>query len=272
MTTRIGDLVPPLRLVVAALAAFAASAALGLPEGYWAALSAVIVARPLPGAAAQAGTDRLIGTLVGGGVACGAALLRPWVASDLALLALAVVPSALAFAWKDGWRTAPIAAVIVISAVPGAHSAAGAALMRVAEIGLGAGFGVAAAWLLLPMSSERAATRLAAKALGMLREAVAAAEAGEAEAARGHLAQAGGLRLRLGRVIGGAKWERADRAALGRLQGALARLAVSAAYFARLLAEAAPEAAADHARSLARHDVAALAALLKSRRVDVPGV
>lgn len=268
---RIGDLVPPLRLAVAALAAFAASAALGLPEGYWAALSAVIVARPLPGAAAQAGTDRLVGTFVGGSVACGAALLRPWVASDVALLALAVVPSALAMTWKDGWRTAPVAAVIVISAVPGAHGAVGAALLRVAEIALGAGFGVAAAWLLLPKSSERAAEGLAAKALGLLREARAAAEVGDAEAARGRLARAGALRLRLGRVIGGSKWERADPAALARLQAALARLAVSTAYLARLLAEAAPEAAADHARSLAHRDAAALAALLETGRPDALG-
>jgi uncharacterized membrane protein YccC len=268
---RMFDLVPPLRLAVAALAAFAASAALGLPEGYWAALSAVIVARPLPGAATQAGTDRLVGTFVGGGVACGAALLRPWVESDLALLALALLPSALAMTWKDGWRTAPVAAVIVISAVPGAHGAAGAALLRVAEIALGAGFGVATAWLLLPASSERAAEGLAAKALGLLREVRAAAEAGEAEAARGHLARVGVLRLRLGRVIGGSKWERADRDALARLQAALARLSISTAYLARALAEAAPEAAADHARGLAHRDAAALAALLKSRRPDVPG-
>ncbi len=268
---RMRELAPPLRLVAAVLAAFAASAALGLPEGYWAALSAVIVARPLPGAAAQAGTDRLLGTLVGGGVACGAALLRPWVASDLALLALAVTPCALAILWKEGWRTAPVAAVIVISAVPGAHGAVGAALLRVAEIALGAGCGVAAVWLVLPTSSERAAEGLAAKTLGVLRAAVAAADAGDAAAARGHLAQAGALRLRLGRVIGGAKWERADREALARLQGALARLAVSAAYFARLHAEAAPEDVANHARGLAHRDAAALAALLKSRRSDVVG-
>lgn len=267
MTMR--DVVPSLRLIVAALAAFATSAALGLPEGYWAALSAVIVARPLPGAATQAGADRLLGTLVGGGVACGVALLRPWVSSDLALLALAVAPCALAVAWREGWRTAPVAAVIVISAAPGAYGAGGAALMRVAEIALGAGFGVAASRLLLPTSSEAAAERLAVKALELFRQAVAAAEAGDAEAARTDLARAGALRLRLGRVIGGAKWERTDEAALVRLQGALARLAVSAAYFARAAAESAPEAVAGHARGLAHRDAAALAAVLEITR---PGV
>ena len=53
-----GRLVPQLRMVVAALLSFGIAAAAHLPEAYWAALSSIIVARPQPGAALQAGTDR----------------------------------------------------------------------------------------------------------------------------------------------------------------------------------------------------------------------
>ncbi|MGE4529134.1 MAG: FUSC family protein [Rhodospirillaceae bacterium] len=253
---------PPLRAAIAAVAAYAVSGALGLPAGHWAALSALIVSRPLPGAAARAGADRMVGTLIGAALACGGAALRPWQVPEAPLLALVLAAAAGVAAVKEGWRTAPIAAVIVLSAVPDGHGALAAALLRVAEIAIGAAFGVAAAWSLWPGRSEAAARRLCRAALTQWTAVLDAAEAGEWERGRGLAAQARAQSWRLSRLIDGARWERTDTAALARLREALARLSLSAGFALRLMREAASEAAAAHAHALARRDGAALAQLL----------
>ncbi|WP_337997279.1 FUSC family protein [Oleispirillum naphthae] len=255
---------PPLRAAIAAVAAYAVSGLLGLPAGHWAALSALIVCRPLPGAASRAGADRMAGTLIGAALACGGALLRAWQVPEVPLLALVLAAAAGVAAVKEGWRTAPIAAVIVLSAAPDGHGALAAALLRLAEISIGAAFGVAAAWGLWPGRSEAAARRLCRAALEQWSAVLDAAEAGEWERGRDLAARARAQNWRLARVIDGARWERADKAALGRLRDALARLSVSTGFALRLMRETASEAAAAHARAVARRDGAALARLLEA--------
>ena len=175
LPSRWRDGLPALRAALAAILSFALSAAAGLPESYWAALSALIVARPQPGASAQAGAERLAGTVAGAGLACLMALGRLWHLPELLLLAAAVAPLALLAAWREGLRTAPIAAVIVLSAQSAGHGAIAPALLRVAEITLGAAVGIATAWTLFPAHSAREATALARAVRDHLIAALAAA-------------------------------------------------------------------------------------------------
>ncbi|SMF71849.1 Fusaric acid resistance protein-like [Tistlia consotensis] len=234
------QLLPALRLVAAALLAYGLSTLAGLPEGYWAALSAVIVSRPQPGAALQAGADRLVGTLLGAGIACLAALAGqvpffagPW--SDLLLLGAALLPLGLLLAWREAWRTAPIAAIIVLSAGTRGEGALGAALLRVLEIGLGGLVAVAVARFLLPGHSDREAAVLARRLLARSAAALAAAEAGDEAGCSALQAEARALQRRLFRLPDSARWERVDRAALAELVRAAGRFGLSCGFAVRLL-------------------------------------
>src|SRR5947209_18378989 len=179
-----GQLVPHLRMVVAALVSYGIAAALHLPEAYWAALSAIIVARPQPGAALQAGADRFVGTLLGAAIALAMSFARGWQVPDIVLLFGTLTPLGILAAWRDGYRTAPIAAVIVLSAAPGGHGPADAALLRIAEISLGACIGVAMSWVLLPRRSEREAEALSREVLDLQLAALKAASSSDKSLAR----------------------------------------------------------------------------------------
>jgi len=166
-------------MIAAALLSYGLSILFHFPDGYWAALSAVIVARPQPGAAAQAAADRFIGTLAGAGVACIMSLGRIWDLPAVAILAATLVPLAGLVAWREGYRTAPIAGLIVLAASPAGHGPLDAAILRVVEIGLGVVVGTAMSWLLLPANASREAQTLGRKALGYQLDALVAAQAGD---------------------------------------------------------------------------------------------
>jgi uncharacterized membrane protein YccC len=151
----------------AVLLAFAASALLRLPEGFWAVMSALIVVRPDTGSTLGAGWDRVRGALVGTVLGLAATALRHIEgASEVAPLAL-VTLLAFAAGLTPSLRSAPISALIVAtsSGIPG-HSAGQVALLRALEIGIG----VAAALLvsLLDLRS-RATLRFRAAAATQLR-------------------------------------------------------------------------------------------------------
>jgi uncharacterized membrane protein YccC len=220
---------------VAAILAYALAAAIHLPEGYWAALSAIIVSRPQPGAAVQAGADRFIGTLLGAGLACAVSFGRVWNLPDVLLLAGTLVPLGILAAWREGYRTAPIAAVIVLSAQGVGQGALDVGLLRIATICLGAVVGMGASWVLLPAHSEREADALSREAFDALRAALAAA--GAADWARCEALQAA-ARLRavmLARLARTARWERADAAVLEHLRSAVGRLNLSVGFAVRTM-------------------------------------
>src|SRR5712664_2672987 len=77
-----------LRMTVAGLAAFLLGHLLGLPQAYWAVLTAVIVMQANVGASFEATLDRLIGTL--GGAVWGVAVATVMPHAGLAALALAL--------------------------------------------------------------------------------------------------------------------------------------------------------------------------------------
>jgi uncharacterized membrane protein YccC len=132
------------QLAAAVVFSYLGSAAFGLPEGFWAVMSALIVSRPDAGATLGAGWDRIRGTLLG--TACG--LAGVWLrhaglgvpAATLAIVALL----AFASAGVPILRSAPITALIVLSSggIAG-HSALQVAGLRVAEITIGVGTGLA---------------------------------------------------------------------------------------------------------------------------------
>lgn len=155
------------RLAAAVLLAFAASAALHLPEGFWAVMSALIVVRPDTGSTLGAGWDRIRGALVGTALGlAGAAWRHAGGGLDLAPLVL-VALLAFAAGLSPTMRSAPISALIVVTSggIAG-HSAGQVALLRALEIGIG----IAAALLVsLVDLRSRATLRFRAAAAAHLR-------------------------------------------------------------------------------------------------------
>jgi uncharacterized membrane protein YccC len=249
----------PLRMTIAAVAAFGLSRAAQLPEGYWAVLTALIVTRPHLGATMSAAGGRLVGTLCGAALAAAVAALRAWHAPEIVLLVAAVAPLGALVAWRSDYRTAPIAAVIVLSAGAGGGSALAAGLLRVAEIALGAGVGAATSFLLFRTDAAHRAERLAATLLRRLGDMLApGAERLDAllEASR-----AGNRALAV--IARTAGWDRAGARRAETLARLMARLHADIAFIARLrragpAADAAWLGAAAHLRARAGALAAAL--------------
>jgi uncharacterized membrane protein YccC len=163
-----GDWRHGMQLAAAVIAAYACSAALRLPEGLWAVMSALIVLRPTASATAGAGWDRVRGTLAGTAIALLAvAVLHADRSTPLLLLAV-VLATAVCAGLYPSLRSAPVSALIVLSAAADpAHPVLQLALLRSAEIALGVAVGLAVSWALPVMSSRR---RFQARCALVLRE------------------------------------------------------------------------------------------------------
>jgi len=166
-----------LRITIAGLLAFAIAHLLELKQGYWAVLTAVIVVQANVGGSLKAASDRLVGTLAGGAYGVVIVTLIPqeetlWRGAGLAL---ALLPLAIAAAFRPGLRVAPVTAIIVLL---GVNSQSGGALPsvidRVIEIGLGSAIAFAASLLILPTRAHAQLATAAAGALDLLAEMVPA--------------------------------------------------------------------------------------------------
>lgn len=148
-----------LRILIAGMAAFfVTDVLLGLPQSYWAVLTAVIVMQASLGGALKASIDRVVGTIAGALWGVIVALTVPHGGSWLlaTALTLALAPLALLVAFKPAYRIAPATAIIVLLGSSG--QAAGPivpALHRVLEIGIGSLVGLAVALLVLPARAHR---------------------------------------------------------------------------------------------------------------------
>jgi len=181
-----------LRILIAGMAAFfVTDVVLGLPQSYWAVLTAVIVMQASLGGALKASIDRIVGTIAGAlwGVIIALAVPHPHGSSWLlaTALTLALAPLALLVAFKPAYRIAPATAIIVLLG-SGAQEAGPIlpALHRVMEIGVGSLVGLAVALLVLPARAHRLLADEAAAVLGILAEQIEqlpARLAGTAEAA-----------------------------------------------------------------------------------------
>jgi len=126
-----------LRMILATVLAAIVSTALRLPETYWAVLSAIIVSRPNAGSSTRAGASRLIGTVFGSAVAMAVIVARTWHVPEILLLAVAMVPLSLLVTAFEEYRTAPVAAIIILSSGSALISPLHLALLRLAEITIG---------------------------------------------------------------------------------------------------------------------------------------
>lgn len=135
---------PGVQLAAAVAISWGVAAVLHLPESFWAVMSVLIVMRPSAGSTLDAGWNRVRGTA--GGALCGLAGVwlqhhgAPMLATTLAVVMLLSFASAA----MPGLRSAPVAALIILSAggIPG-HSALQVALLRMAQIGIGVGVALA---------------------------------------------------------------------------------------------------------------------------------
>jgi uncharacterized membrane protein YccC len=122
----------------------------GLPQGFWAVFTAVIVMQTTVGGTLKASAERFAGTVAGaviGGLGKTAAAHHGGTALLEVLAAAVTVTGALA-AWRPSLKVAPVTAVIVlISPVAGLNPVA-EALARVAEIALGGAVAVAGSLLI----------------------------------------------------------------------------------------------------------------------------
>ena len=147
------------RLLLGIKTALAASLCLwisgwfGLQEGYWAAISAIIVMQTNVGSTARASRDRLFGTAVGAVLGWAAS---PWGHYPLAF-ALTVLAGALICAllrWKNSARLAGVTICIVMLAHAGSSNWR-IAVDRFFEVSLGILVALAVSVLVLPQRARR---------------------------------------------------------------------------------------------------------------------
>lgn len=138
-----------LQLAAAVVLSYLSSTALRLPEGFWAVMSALIVMRPSPASTLEAGWDRVRATAAGAGFGLAGVWLQQYLGfeSTAAMLGFVALLAA-ASAWRLSMRSAPIAALIVLSSSAMAgHPALQVAGLRVAEIAIGVASGIAVSLL-----------------------------------------------------------------------------------------------------------------------------
>jgi uncharacterized membrane protein YccC len=142
------------QMAAAVVVAYMVSVSLGLPEGFWAVMSALIVMRARTGATLGQGWGRIKGTLLGtlGG------LMGVWMQSiGLATTPAALgVVAALAFvtALLPTLRSAPITALIILAGgTAGDHSPWQLAGLRIGEIAIGIAAGLAVQLMTTPRHS-----------------------------------------------------------------------------------------------------------------------
>jgi uncharacterized membrane protein YccC len=160
-----------LQLAIAVTASYLASLAVGLPEGFWAVMSALIVTRPDAGATIGAGWDRIRGTLLGTVFGIVGVWLRHTGLGVPTVTLLVVALLSFGSAGVPILRSAPMTALIILSSggIAG-HSPMQVAGLRVAEITIGVTVGllISVAW-----PAARAATRFNAECAAVLRRAAA---------------------------------------------------------------------------------------------------
>ena len=182
-----------LRIAIAGMLSYAAAELLGLPQGYWAVFTAVLVVQGSVGGSWKAAIDRLVGTLLGAVYGAAIAALVPHddaVTLGVAL-ALSLTPLALLAAFYPSYRVAPITAVILLlgstASAEGPFLAAG---LRTVEVSLGGFVGMAVSLFVLPArahalmgnAANRVLQRLADLLADLMQGLVAPADPGAIQA------------------------------------------------------------------------------------------
>ena len=225
---------PSLRTAAAAATAYGISRSLGLPEAYWAALSAVIISRPHAGAAMQAAAARVGATVLGVCLGCLGAVARAegapeWFILLLVLALLGLIPSG---------RTACVAALIMLAAPSPGHAPLGAAFLRVAEISIGITTATGFIWFFVPGHAGREACHRARTLHAALALALEQARQGNFQECERLQRQAGQELFALTALARAPRWGGKSGSALETLRSAARRLNVAASFAIRALAAA----------------------------------
>jgi uncharacterized membrane protein YccC len=155
-----------LRVVTAVIAAFAVVKLIGLPQGWWAIITALLVVQTSVGGSLKAALDRLWGTLAGALYGAAVAITIPHV-TDVGLgiaIAAAILPLAYLAAINPIFRVAPVTALIVMLPIYG-HAANPliSAIDRVIEIIIGNIVALAVTFVILPARAHSQLREAAAK-------------------------------------------------------------------------------------------------------------
>lgn len=166
-------LVHAFRMTAASLATFACAEALGLAQGFWAVITALIVTQSNVGGSLKAALDRFIGSLLGAVYGSTIAFAIPHSDGLTRALALVVAVAPLSFlaAVSAGFRVAPITAIIVLLGTTGATlGPLGFAVDRVLEVGLGCAIGLLVSVLVVPARASRSVLETAGGVARLLAE------------------------------------------------------------------------------------------------------
>ena len=164
-------LIHALRMTVSALATFALAAALGLPQGFWAVVTALIVTQSSVGSSLKAAWERFLGSVSGAVYGGAVALAIPHGSGfgRATALVVAVAPLSVLVASSAGFRVAPITAIIVLLGTAGAAlGPLGFAVDRILEIGLGCAVGILVSVLVAPARASHAVLDTAAQVARLL--------------------------------------------------------------------------------------------------------
>ena len=160
-----------LRMTASAAVTFALGSALGLSQGFWAVIAAIIVTQSNIGGSLKAALEQLVGSLCGAVYGAAIAFAIPHqapVTLGLALI-IAVGPLAVLATFSPGFRIAPITAIIVLLSTIGVTlGPVGFAVERVLEVALGCAVGLAVSVLIVPARAYGSVLRIAGQAATLL--------------------------------------------------------------------------------------------------------
>lgn len=177
-------------MTIATVFAYLATRWFGLPEGYWAVITCLVVVQGSLGATLSAGIARLHATIAGALLgAAGAWLHARFGLPSVYVLILVIAPLALLAAGNAKYRIAPVTAALVLLAIHAGTGSFTVALHRIAEIVVGGVIGALTALLVLPDRGAAGVRAQGAAALATLGQIVRhyLAESGDIDALNARL-------------------------------------------------------------------------------------
>ena len=155
-----------MRLIVAGILSVSLVQLLGLPQGFWAVITAIIVIQSNVGGSLRMARDRLVGTFFGALIGLLAVTAMPdgSLGRGVGLL-IALVPTAIASAASPAFRMAPITAILLLMSVHTSVTPLALGLDRVLEIALGGAIGLGVSLTVLPATAHRDLRRILNRAL-----------------------------------------------------------------------------------------------------------
>lgn len=160
-----------MRMTVAGTAAYAAARLVGLPEGFPAAITALIVAQSNLGGSLKTAVEQIIGSVLGALLATAVALAVKPQEIHLVIVAVAITlaPLSLLVARSPGYRVAPVTALLVLVGDPSVQiSPFDLAGQRMLGAGLGCCIGLLVSILVFPARANRFAVETSSRIVQLM--------------------------------------------------------------------------------------------------------